>query len=56
MAITRVWIEDGCVSCGLSESNCPEVFKVKDEGSTVIEGVDYIVDPIVETVFHKNKI
>jgi len=41
MAITRVWIEDGCVSCGLSESNCPEVFKVKDEGSTVIEGVDY---------------
>ena len=41
MPITRVWIEDGCVSCGLSESNCPEVFKVKDEGSTVIEGVDY---------------
>jgi len=40
MAITRVWIEDGCVSCGLSESNCPEVFKVKDKGSTVIEGVD----------------
>ena len=41
MAITRVWVEDGCVSCGLSESNCPEVFKVKDKGSTVIEGVDY---------------
>ena len=42
MAITRVWIEKGCVSCGLSESNCPEVFKVKAEGSTVvIKGVDY---------------
>ena len=43
MAITRVWIEDGCVSCGLSESNCPEVFKIKvvGEPSTVIEGVDY---------------
>jgi ferredoxin len=41
MPITRVWIEDGCISCGLSESNCPEVFKVKDEGSIVIEGVDY---------------
>jgi len=41
MAITRVWIEEGCISCGLSESNCPEVFKVKAEGSTVIEGVDY---------------
>ena len=41
MAITRVWIEDGCISCGSSESNCPEVFKIKDEGATVIEGVDY---------------
>ena len=41
MAITRVWIEDGCISCDLSETNCPEVFKIKDEGSTVIEGVNY---------------
>ena len=41
MAITRVWIEEGCISCGSSEGNCPEVFKVKDKGATVIEGVDY---------------
>ena len=41
MAITRVWIEEGCISCGSSEDNCPELFKVKDEGSTVIEGVGY---------------
>ena len=41
MAITRVWIEEGCISCGLSEGSCPEVFKIKDEGSTVIEGMDY---------------
>ena len=48
MAITRVWIEEGCISCGHSEDNCPEVFKLtdkdgacQDEGSTVIEGVDY---------------
>jgi len=41
MAITRVWIEDGCISCGMSETNCPEVFKVKDKGATVLEGVDY---------------
>ena len=41
MTIKRVWIEEGCISYGLSESNCPEVFKVKAEGSTVIEGVDY---------------
>ena len=41
MGITRVWIEEGCISCGMSEGNCPEVFKVKDVGATVIEGVDY---------------
>ena len=41
MAITCVWIEEGCISCGSSEENCPEVFKVKDEGATVIEGVNY---------------
>ena len=42
MAVTRVWIEEGCISCGLSEVNCPEVFKVEiGEPSKVIEGVDY---------------
>ena len=42
MAITRVWIEEGCISCGLSESNFPEVFKVETgEPSKVTEGVDY---------------
>ena len=38
MTITRVWIEEGCISCGLSADNCPEVFKVKDEDSTVKGG------------------
>ena len=56
MTIERVWIEEGCISCGLSEANCPEVFKVKEmkksqlqdekpgewiKGATVIAGVDY---------------
>ena len=41
LAITRVWIEEGCILCGMSQDNCPEVFKIKDDGSTVIEGVDY---------------
>ena len=40
-----MWIEKGCITCGLSESKCPEVFKVKHgkwvKGATVIEGVDY---------------
>jgi ferredoxin len=40
MAITRVWIEEGCITCGMSEDNCPEVFEVQNE-ATVLEGVDY---------------
>ena len=30
MAIKKVWIEDGCISCGLCESTCPEVFEMKE--------------------------
>ena len=41
MAVTRVWIEEGCISCANSEDNCPEVFKVKDEGAVVLEGINY---------------
>ena len=42
MAITRVWIEEGCFFCGFSEKNCPEVLKVvTGESAEVIEGVDY---------------
>jgi ferredoxin len=45
MPITRVWIEEGCISCGMSKDNCPEVFTVGDNRSTesakVIEGVYY---------------
>jgi len=40
MAIKKVWINDGCTSCGLCEEICPEVFKVNDE-STVMEGVEF---------------
>jgi ferredoxin len=40
MAVTKVWIEEGCTACGLCEDICPEVFKLKDE-ATVIEGVNY---------------
>ena len=41
MAISRVWIEDGCISCSLAEAICPEVFKIVDNSpNTVIEGAD----------------
>ena len=40
MAIKKVWIEEGCTSCGLCEEICPEVFKIEDL-ATVNEGVNY---------------
>ncbi len=50
MAITKVWVEEDCTSCGICESLCPEVFLIKDI-STVIEGVNYsdYEDQIVES-------
>ncbi len=38
MAIKKVWIEEGCTSCGLCESICPEVFEINDLAE-VKEGV-----------------
>jgi ferredoxin len=40
MAISKVWIVDGCTACGLCSEICPEVFTVEDE-ATVIEGVNF---------------
>jgi ferredoxin len=40
MAITKVWIEEGCTACGLCEGICPDVFEMPDE-AIVVEGVDY---------------
>ncbi len=45
----KVWIEDGCTSCGLCEDTAPEVFEI-DEFSTVIEGANFsdYKDEIIE--------
>ncbi|MGM0504508.1 MAG: ferredoxin [Bacteroidota bacterium] len=40
MAIKKVWIEEGCTSCGLCESICPEVFEMPDE-AIVKEDADF---------------
>ncbi len=45
MAITTVWIEEGCIICNACEAECPEVFKVTDtscnvNGSVREDGVD----------------
>ena len=36
MGIIRVWIEEGCVTCGNSEEVCPEVFEIDIEAGTAI--------------------
>lgn len=41
MAIKKVWIEEGCIACGLCEDICPKVFVVEDE-AIVIEGANFI--------------
>ena len=43
MSIKRVWLdesEDECISCGVCESICPEVFEVPDK-MVVKSGVDF---------------
>ncbi len=39
MAIKKVWVEEGCISCGLCEETAPEIFEVNDV-SEVKEGAD----------------
>ena len=40
--IKNVWIEEGCVTCGNSESVCPEVFEIDIEKETAtVKIVDF---------------
>jgi ferredoxin len=36
----KVWIDEGCIACGLSEGICPEVFQLKEK-ETLIQGINY---------------
>ena len=40
MAITKVTINEGCISCGVCESVCPEVFEMPDTAK-VKAGADF---------------
>jgi ferredoxin len=40
MAVTKVWIEDGCTVCGVCSDLCPDVFVMGDETSSVIAGAN----------------
>jgi len=50
MAISKVWIIEGCISCGLCEELCPEVFKQEDV-AVVRDDADYnaVEDKIIES-------
>ena len=37
MAITKVWIEEGCIVCNACDAECPDVFLVTDS-TCVIKG------------------
>jgi ferredoxin len=41
MAIKKVWIEEGCIACGVCEATAPEVFEMDEETAVVKEGVNY---------------
>ena len=43
MSITKVWIEDGCICCGMSSATCPEVFEIPDDDDSNIvkENMDF---------------
>lgn len=41
MAISKVWIEEGCIVCDACEDVCPEVFKVTEDSCEVLTDVDY---------------
>ncbi len=35
----KVWIDrDGCISCGLCATTCPEVFRMADDGLAEVYG------------------
>ena len=35
MAIKTVWIEEGCITCNACDAECPDVFAVTDNSSTI---------------------
>ena len=40
MAITKVWIEEGCTLCGMCEDECGEVFELGDDSAVVKEDIE----------------
>jgi len=41
MAINKVWIEEGCIVCGVCEATAPEVFEMNEDTAFVKKGVNF---------------
>ncbi|MDP6906562.1 MAG: flavodoxin domain-containing protein [Candidatus Thalassarchaeaceae archaeon] len=39
-AVTKVWIDEGCITCDACENIVPEVFQVEDETCVIVDGVN----------------
>jgi ferredoxin len=50
MAIRKVWIEPGCITCGLSSDSCPAVFTIPAGSNTAV------VKPGADLVLHESAI
>ncbi len=50
MAISKVWIEEGCIVCNACEDICPEVFEVTEDTTVIKDGVNVadFEDAIIE--------
>lgn len=40
MSIKKVWVEDGCILCGLCETNCGDVFIMGQERAEIKKGAN----------------
>ena len=43
MTIKKVWMDEGCISCGLCEEISEDIFEI-DEVSEVKKGADFIAN------------
>ena len=38
--VTKVWIDEGCITCDACENIVPEVFSVQDDTCVIVDGVN----------------
>ena len=46
----KVWIDEGCIGCGLCEEICPEVFQVDETASVIEENIPDNEEGIAEAL------